>query len=500
MNEIEIILEKENKEKEILLENEGILILPRLQSKEMTLNENGTYNIKADDDYDGLKNVDITINAIENLQDELSTYNEELTEQETKLENILELLKNKRIGEVPKYKPRIVSFRTTQSEELQYEIENLDTSLIENFSYMFYNSPNLQSVDISSWDTSAGNVFTSMFASCKLLETVDLTGIDTSNSTAFNSMFSSCEKLKNIIGSEHIKVTDKTTLIGGMFNGCKELEEVDVSNWDVSNCKTGMSTLFKNCNKLKKLNTTNWDTSQMTDFGSTNDGCFMNCYELEELDVSNWDVSNVNSFAHMFENCKKLKNLDMSKWQNNKATSIRRMFYYCNELESADLSWVNVENNNDNFKELFMGCKALKTVKMFPYNASIKSYGVDGSYLFANCSSLEEIDLSNWSETDISTLHSMFLSCTNLKRVNLSNLQNKKITVLNYMFEYCSKLERIDIRNFTFDSVTNWTQMFRDVPVNCLIIVKDDTAKTWITSKFTTLTNVKTVAELGEGE
>jgi len=33
------------------------------------------------------------------------------------------------------------------------------------------------------------------------------------------------------------------------------------------------------------------------------------------------------------------------------------------------------------------------------------------------------------------------------------------------------------------------------VPDNCLIIVKDETAKQWITSKFSRLTNVKTIVE-----
>ena len=64
------------------------------------------------------------------------------------------------------------------------------------------------------------------------------------------------------------------------------------------------------------------------------------------------------------------------------------------------------------------------------------------------------------------------------------------------MFRACSSLTNLDIRNFDFTNVTSYSNMFTGVPKDCLIIVKDDTAKTWLTSKFTTLTNVKTVAEL----
>ena len=58
------------------------------------------------------------------------------------------------------------------------------------------------------------------------------------------------------------------------------------------------------------------------------------------------------------------------------------------------------------------------------------------------------------------------------------------------------------LRNFDFANVgTSYNNMFGSsatsgVPNDCEIIVKDDTAKTWITGKFTRLTNVKTVAEL----
>jgi hypothetical protein len=44
-------------------------------------------------------------------------------------------------------------------------------------------------------------------------------------------------------------------------------------------------------------------------------------------------------------------------------------------------------------------------------------------------------------------------------------------------------------------SLTSYTNMFTGVPSNCLIIVKDSTQKTWLQSKFSNLTNIKTVAE-----
>lgn len=71
---------------------------PNLQEKELTINENGTYNITADEEYDGLNQVSVTVDAIEDLTEELETYNTELTEQETTINDIVETLKTKAIG------------------------------------------------------------------------------------------------------------------------------------------------------------------------------------------------------------------------------------------------------------------------------------------------------------------------------------------------------------------------------------------------------------------
>ena len=73
---------------------------PNLQDKSITINENGTQNITFDDGYDGLNQVDVTIEVEgkEDLTEELNTYNTELTEQEVTINDIVEALKGKASG------------------------------------------------------------------------------------------------------------------------------------------------------------------------------------------------------------------------------------------------------------------------------------------------------------------------------------------------------------------------------------------------------------------
>jgi surface protein len=60
-----------------------------------------------------------------------------------------------------------------------------------------------------------------------------------------------------------------------------------------------------------------------------------------------------------------------------------------------------------------------------------------------------------------------------------------------YMFQNCSSLTELDLSSFDISNVKYYSGMFDNVPTDCLIYVKDSTAKTWITSKFSTLTKVQ---------
>ena len=125
---------------------------PNLQDKELTINENGTHKITADDEFDGLNEVSVTVNAIEDLTEELETYNNELTEQEAKISGAIELLKNKMFGEAGKYKPNYISFYKCPCDNIEYEIENLDGSNLKTLNYSFASINNITSLDLSKLD------------------------------------------------------------------------------------------------------------------------------------------------------------------------------------------------------------------------------------------------------------------------------------------------------------------------------------------------------------
>lgn len=159
--------------------------------------------------------------------------------------------------------------------------------------------------------------------------------------------------------------------------------------------------------------------------------------QLEIADLRKWDLSKIQQLQ--FGNNPKLRELNLDGCDVSNITNLTNLCYMCSKLKK-----VSLKINPSNVTNLQMS--------------------------FYMCSEIEEIDLSTWETPNLTT------------------------TLL--MFYLCSKVKRIDIRKMTFDKVTNYSNMFGGTPTDCLIIVKGETEKTWITSKFSALTNVKTVAEL----
>lgn len=183
------------------------------------------------------------------------------------------------------------------------------------------------------------------------------------------------------------------------------------------------------------------------------------------------------------------KNIDVS----NK-TSLTSFFNGSISLEVADLNNWNTENCTD-FSNMFGGCKKLKSVKANNLNTSKVT---EINAMFNSIYTLEEVEISNWDTSSVTIMNAIFQNDRNIKRIDLKNWVTPNVTNMNMAFFSCSGLEYLDIRNFTFDNVTTSNMMFNGVPKNCLIIVKGETEKAWVKANQSSLTNIKTVAELGE--
>ena len=347
------------------------------------------------------------------------------------------------------------------------DLSNTNTSRVENMSRMFRNCSALTSLDIKHWDVSNVTAMDRMFMNCSSLLELDLSGWDTGKVTTLDRAFFQASKLKrvnaagwdtgnvtnlyaafgylpaleyvNLTGWDVRKVTDtygmfmndyalktvegsgdlafiSTTNTIGMFQSCKALTYLDVTNWNLGKVEN-MRSMFRNCHALTTLEGSgNWSCAKSTSM----ELMFYACYQLQSLDVTNWDVSNVTCFAHFLASpnqnaadmaLKEIKGLE--NWRPEKCTTTNSMFYGCGQLLSANMSGWDVSNL------------------------------VDMSHMFSDCHSLQSVDFTGWQTPKLNNLDALFNHCTSLKTVDMSMFDTSNVTVFAQVFEICSSLEEI---------------------------------------------------------
>ena len=134
------------------------------------------------------------------------------------------------------------------------------------------------------------------------------------------------------------------------------IDNIDLSNWDVSNVTT-MEGLFNNCKKFN-CDLSKWDVSNVKDMSYM----FYNCGNFD-CDLSNWDVSNVTNMYTMFEGCSKFKGKGLENWDVSKVESISYMFFDCINFDCNLSNW-NV-NNVKNMERMFYNCNLKNTPKWY---------------------------------------------------------------------------------------------------------------------------------------
>lgn len=166
-----------------------IVANPILQDKSIEITENGTTTITADEGYDGLNNVSVTTNVAGS-------------------------------GGGGKYTPRHLSmlrFSNYTGTELDYEVENLDTSNLTSMASTFFNCSKLEKLDLSNWNTTNVTSTKQMFYNCQSLTTLILgENFVADNITDTSNMFQNCSELKTLV----IKSKTPFPISGSAMTNC----------------------------------------------------------------------------------------------------------------------------------------------------------------------------------------------------------------------------------------------------------------------------------------
>ena len=213
-----------------------------------------------------------------------------------------------------------------------------------------------------------------------------------------------------------IKFDGEITSCKNMFNGLKNIKEIDLSNFDTSKV-TDMDSMFYLCTNLEKINFGNINTSLVKNMKYL----FHYCYNLSSIDVSNFDTSSV--------------------------TTTHSMFRFCTSLTSINVSNFNTHNM------------------------------VDITDIFGGCSKLTSIDLSNFDTSKVKYMQGLFFQCYQLRRIDLRNFNTSSAINLVGIFHYCNSLVYVNLDNFIIKENANISRLFLGVNKNVKICVNNEEAR-----------------------
>lgn len=278
-------------------------------TKEYTAN--GQYSIATPDGYDGISDVNLTVNVPEK-----TTFNF------NQLDNV-----------------------TFHTDGTTLDLTGLDTSTFTSMKNMFYRCEKITTIDVSHFDTSNVTNMSGMFAVCDMLTALDVSHFNTSKVTDMSNMFA----------NTGLKALDLTTFdtsnvnnMNRMFYNSNRLESLNVSNFNTAKV-TDMSGMFHGI-KPTSLDLSSFNTSKVTDMSEM----FGWCENIVSLDLSHFNTSQVTDMSTMFNWCRKLTSLNISNWNISKVTNVYQMFdatslietIVCDglQLPDIDLSYISLNS------------------------------------------------------------------------------------------------------------------------------------------------------------
>ena len=204
------------------------------------------------------------------------------------------------------------------------DIRNFDTSNVENMEWMFDDLKNINDLDLSGWNVKKVNNIQDIFSRLDKIQSLNLSGWQMDSVTSMYNMFGGLANLTslNLTGF----TTKNVTNMGYMFNGVSKLADLDLSSFDTSKV-TNMRGMFYNMRSLNNINLSSFDTKNVIDMSAMFAMTTINP-PISRLDLSNFDTSNVINMSEMFEGLSNLTELKIQSFNTKKVTNMYRMFYW----------------------------------------------------------------------------------------------------------------------------------------------------------------------------
>ncbi len=160
-----------------------------------------------------------------------------------------------------------------------------------------------------------------------------------------------------------------------------------------------------------------------------------------------------------FSGCVNLTEIQGISYLNtSEVTNMIYMFCNCSSLTNLDVSRFKTDKVTDMYN-LFSGCSGLTNLDVSGFNTANVTVM---SEMFRRCSSLTSLDMSGFNTEKVTSMYSMFNDCDNLTSLDVSSFKTDKVTNMFRMFAGCNKLTELTIGSgFITQEATNVENIFK---------------------------------------
>ena len=163
-----------------------------------------------------------------------------------------------------------------------------------------------------------------------------------------------------------------------------------------------------------------------------------------------------NHLFYQFRKLTEIENINLLDTSN--VTNMNWMFDDCRSLTNLDVSKFDTSQVK-NMSGMFFDCKSLTNLDVSNFDTSQVT---NMNSMFSGCSSLISLDVSKFDTSEVTDMSHMFSFCSNLTNLNLSSFNTSQVTTMSSMFSSCSSLINLDVSNFDTSNVTSMVSMFSE--------------------------------------
>ena len=164
--------------------------------------------------------------------------------------------------------------------------------------------------------------------------------------------------------------------------------------------------------------------------------------------------------------------------------NINWLFSQCTSLQEIDMTYFDT-SEVENMHGMFSNCENLETLTL-PNNFDTSNV-TDMSHMFNTCKKLTSLNLTSFNTSNVQNMRGMFGGCEELQTLTLSNSFNtSNVTDMSYMFQTCKKITSLNLTSFNTLNVTDMQGMFS----GCELLTTIITGNGFITSNVTSSENM----------